>query len=805
MPSELIKIDIELSNGKKAGNTLGELQSDAKKLNAELKKLPFNSEEFAKKSQDLKKVNTKLKAVRDEVSGVEKSMQQLNVTFNTVVNNSPFGGLAAKIQGLKQPIEGAVGGFKNIRTALIAIPLMAVVAAVTALVQWFKRTEEGAQALKVITAGISQIFQSLLDVASSLGKTLFDVFKNPGQAIQGFGQSIQNFLISRFELLMKSVSGFGNALNLLFEGEFQAAAKEAGNAFIDLQRATNPAWMALEGVANASKSLFHEISNDVKGAIALQERENKLLVAKREFKLQEKALENQISDLKLKASDQTLSAAERERMLATAMEKQKLLTSERIRLAEEEFLIQKERNELSDSTPEDLNRQVELEAQVMDIRRQGTEQLKEMFSMSTGLQKQLADAEIAEQQKKDAAKEVLRQKELTAERALQDLKVELIADSTKREIAKINLAHERKLEQLVGNEAQITEQKMILEQQRIDKIAEVNAKREEELRIEKEELEKVTLEEKLINGILSEQEYQDALYELKRVNMYRELDLMKSIHGEESAEYKRQKNAIAQIEREHIDEIIESEEVLAEAKQAMEKATLDGARDSLSGVIALLEEEQGARKKNAGLIKALKIGQVLTSGIAEVQHIWENVAQMGPIIGPIIGAVQTGLAVARTGLALNKLSGVKFSAGTILRGPSHSQGGIKILNPYSGTIDEAEGDEILLTAAVSRDPVGRTLASNLNAAYGGRRFATGGPINPLRSPLMQGQVTPTHLTGGQVYNPIINVNNDDLRADLQQMAKNMEQWQRNLKIHLSLRDVEEGLGTIQDLRDEASF
>jgi cytoskeletal protein CcmA (bactofilin family) len=63
----------------------------------------------------------------------------------------------------------------------------------------------------------------------------------------------------------------------------------------------------------------------------------------------------------------------------------------------------------------------------------------------------------------------------------------------------------------------------------------------------------------------------------------------------------------------------------------------------------------------------------------------------------------------------------EFRLGTRLVGPSHEAGGIGIYGKgkYYG---EAEGDELIMTKGVYRDPVGRRLASDLNAAFGGVRF-----------------------------------------------------------------------------------
>jgi hypothetical protein len=69
----------------------------------------------------------------------------------------------------------------------------------------------------------------------------------------------------------------------------------------------------------------------------------------------------------------------------------------------------------------------------------------------------------------------------------------------------------------------------------------------------------------------------------------------------------------------------------------------------------------------------------------------------------------------------------KYEVGTVLSGPSHSQGGI----PF--TVDgkpgfEAEGGEVILTKGVSQDPILLSIASKLNEVGGGKKLFEQGDI-----------------------------------------------------------------------------
>ncbi len=56
--------------GQAANASLREIQSAARILNAELRKLPINSDEFTAKTKELQQVNKRLKAIQDDVKGV---------------------------------------------------------------------------------------------------------------------------------------------------------------------------------------------------------------------------------------------------------------------------------------------------------------------------------------------------------------------------------------------------------------------------------------------------------------------------------------------------------------------------------------------------------------------------------------------------------------------------------------------------------------------------------------------------------------------------------------------------------------
>lgn len=688
----------------------------------------FGTERFKQLQPELDRVNSKVREANTQIRGVTQSSNQM---FASWIQLTPFAGqfntLSQNVGQIKGGFDTGTAGAKGFRIALMAIPLIAIVTAITSLVSWFKRTERGAQELRVITAAVGQVFNSLMDVVSKIGEVIFDAFSNPKQAVADLWEAIKTNVVNRITGLIDTFQFFGKtiqaALNLDWDAVKENALATAESITQSMTGIDNLAGKMVNGVSN----LYKEVRKDVEGAIALQERENQLRVDRREFMIREIELENQISELRLRGSDQTLTAAEREEALSEAIRLQNVLVGERQRLAQEEYLIQKDRNALSDSTEEDLEREAELHANVIRIRKQGNDQMRELFSMSTGLQKQLV-----------AQQEQTIKKQLAAEKALTELRIEAMNEGLEKEIAKINLDYEEKMAAVQGNEEQMAEQLRILEQQRQQEIADARRLEEERIRLEDEEIQKEILEQKLLNALLTEEEFQDAMYELQREGMMDRLELLRAQHGEESLEYIRYYNEILKLDKEHNDRKVQNVKKAEEFKKKIESESLQASKDFINTGIDLLSQDEEARRKNAGVIKAFETAKVTTDGIREVAAIWKHAAELGPIAGPIVGVIRTAAAVARTTLAVNKINTTKFDRGGIFKGPRHSQGGSAVIDSVTGQkIAEVEAGEPYMilsrnTYANNRPIVDQLLYSSMYRD-GAPIFETGGVMNPYRT------------------------------------------------------------------------
>ena len=97
-------------------------------------------------------------------------------------------------KGFSQVIPTAKAMFGTIRAGIISTGIGALVLAVVALTQSFKRSEEGQEKFQRIMAGIGAVTSQILDLFSDLGETIINTFNNPLDSIKKAGNSIVNFI-----------------------------------------------------------------------------------------------------------------------------------------------------------------------------------------------------------------------------------------------------------------------------------------------------------------------------------------------------------------------------------------------------------------------------------------------------------------------------------------------------------------------------------------------------------------------------------------------------------------------------------
>ncbi len=131
-----------------------------------------------------------------------------------------------------------------------------------------------------------------------------------------------------------------------------------------------------------------------------------------------------------------------------------------------------------------------------------------------------------------------------------------------------------------------------------------------------------------------------------------------------------------------------------------------------SNALQISSSLKGLNIQNAQLNKQIAIFEtIVNTASAVVKSLNSGVPPVNYILAGITGALGAS--------QLAAIANAKFAEGGILDGPAHSKGGVTI---------NAEGGEAVINKTSMANPVLRAIASDINVAGGGKRFALGGLV-----------------------------------------------------------------------------
>lgn len=147
--------------------------------------------------------------------------------------------------------------------------------------------------------------------------------------------------------------------------------------------------------------------------------------------------------------------------------------------------------------------------------------------------------------------------------------------------------------------------------------------------------------------------------------------------------------------------------------QALEKDKVITSVEARRRIAEIERDEEKKReeldKKQRERQKRTAIAQAIVNGALAITSILA-----GPTIDPtgLLKAIQIGAAIATTAAQIAVISSQKYAKGGKLSGPSHSAGGMPVINPVTGAKEaEVEGGEYILSKATVAN--NRTLADML--------------------------------------------------------------------------------------------
>lgn len=324
-----------------------------------------------------------------------------------------------------------------------------------------------------------------------------------------------------------------------------------------------------------------------------------------------------------------------------------------------------------------------------------------------------------------------------------------------------------------------------------------------------------------INGVLSEQQYQDAIYAVKMAAAARELELIKQKSGVESAEYKKLHTYLLKEEATHNAKVkaekdgqVKFEAALVAAKKVFNEQDVAALGEAF-GKKSLIYKAALLMQKTVALAE---IGIGLQKQIAANSETGAKISALAPPFTVPIGVAYTiganVVSIAGAIAAGAKIAGFVKGGRTVMAAASSGGGGEqldlgKLRTDSSGKLRDQNGDEVaglvhkneyVIPEWLRADPQVVRIEEYLEA----RRvqgYLGGGETGPAPAP---GGSSAAAVTGGPAESGAALADVlERVASSLEQLngrLRSVEEWQRETEVHLSMPDLERELATRQQVR-----
>jgi len=322
------------------------------------------------KQQIILEIDADTGEVLKATSDLQKNMEGVADAANDAAEATESIGTAGADAGKKLKTAGQTGtsAFKGLGAAIKATGIGLLVALLAKLVVAFTENKKVADALGVATAALGTIFNQLIEFGTLVGEKLFEAFSNPKQAILDFKDLIVENIVNRFEGLLKLVPRLGEAIGLLFKGEFGAAGKVAADAVAQVALGvtdfTDKVGEATVAVVEYAKSTAEAVTQ----ATALERQLQALNNAERDLAVRTAQSTAQVEELKRQRDDERLSIEERIEAAEKAAAIDQAIADENVRIQEQKAALLRRELELQGETEERLQAVADAEIAAADAR-----------------------------------------------------------------------------------------------------------------------------------------------------------------------------------------------------------------------------------------------------------------------------------------------------------------------------------------------------------------------------------------------------------------------------------------------------
>jgi hypothetical protein len=265
--------------------------------------------------------------------------------------------------GLKATGKTGSIGFNAIGTAIKATGIGLLVGIVAKLIEKFTENKKVAEALEVVFAGIGAVINTIFELAEPLGEALINAFNNPMEALKNIGKAIKENIINRLEGLLEFIPAVGEAIKLVFQGEWtqagKVAADAAGKMILGVENITDKVGEAAEAVGEFASDFVDSTKTAIKSSNDLVKAQQRLRDQQRDLNVEYAQARAEIEQLKQKRDDERLSIEERVEAAQRASELDQEFADKREAIANREVELVQREIALQGETEERLDRLAE--------------------------------------------------------------------------------------------------------------------------------------------------------------------------------------------------------------------------------------------------------------------------------------------------------------------------------------------------------------------------------------------------------------------------------------------------------------
>jgi len=260
---------------------------------------------------------------------------------------------------------------KAINIALIASGIGILIVALTSVLAFLKRTEEGQERLRIASAALGAVFNTIADIFVSVGKIIVDAIDSPMEAIKSLGNAVVQNIVNRFKAVPQIVMGAFNFITkgaasagLAIAGIWSKKARKASKALF--KEAAEDLVSFVDGVgqlgtgiddpysrlAKSGTDLIKTTAENVEQNKALEESLNQVLRTERDLGVQRARQNRDLQEARDMVRDLNVSFNERLDALDKVRKAEESLLKEELDNEKERLRIITERNDMFSSTAE---------------------------------------------------------------------------------------------------------------------------------------------------------------------------------------------------------------------------------------------------------------------------------------------------------------------------------------------------------------------------------------------------------------------------------------------------------------------